>query len=429
VFLFFIGMLAVAQVRASEAQTPDHGAVAAATTSAAAARKDDNAGVVIAFLEARIRRDPDDITALNRLASLYLRQLRETGDFSHLEQAAVVARQSLAAVPGEVNAGGLAAQARVDFESHRFAAARDGAKRLTATAPDKAEGFMILGDALLELGEPDAALAAWQEMARRGDDGLDLQMRRARVHWVRGELDAAREGFSKAIELAKNPLSLQPQAALWCRIQRGQLAFSLGDWQRAEEDYNAAREIAPEHYAVLDHLAELRAAQKQFPEAVALYQRVIERTNRAEFMQALGDVCAAAGQPAEAKQWHDRALAVYLKSAEAGNAPYFHHLAGFYSDSEPDPVQALKWARRDLEMRQSVFAYDALAWALYQNGEWKPAAEAAEKALALNTPDAHLIFHAGMIFSRAGDLQRGGELLRRVAKVNPHYFDSFHVHR
>jgi tetratricopeptide (TPR) repeat protein len=428
VFLLLLGML-IAQVRASEEPAADHGAAAVAPKPAAASRTDADKGTVIAFLEARIRSDPEDITALNRLAALYLGQLREKGDFSHLEQAAKVARQSLASVPGQVNAGGLAAQARVDFESHRFADARDGAKHLTETAPGKAEGFMILGDALLELGEVDAALVAWQEMARRGDDGLDLQMRLARVHWLRGELDSAREGFSKAIELAKNPLMPQPHAALWCRIQRGQLAFSLGDWQRAEEDYNAAREITPEHYTVMDHLAELRAAQGKFDEAIRLYQQVIERTGRAEFMQSLGDVYAAAGQAAKAKSWHERALAAYLKSVEAGNAHYFHHLAGLYSDTLPDPAEAVKWARRDLTMRQSVFAYDALAWALYQNGEWKAAAEAADKALALHTPDAHLIYHAGMIFSRAGDLTRGGALLRRVAEVNPRYFNSFHVHR
>ena len=39
------------------------------------------------FLEDRVQRDPDDITAQNRLADIYLQRLRETGDFEWLRRA------------------------------------------------------------------------------------------------------------------------------------------------------------------------------------------------------------------------------------------------------------------------------------------------------------------------------------------------------
>jgi hypothetical protein len=69
-----------------------------------------------------------------------------------------------------------------------------------------------------------------------------------------------------------------------------------------------------------------------------------------------------------------------LKNAAAGNAHYFHHLAGFFSDTEEDPVvEAPKWARRDLELRHSIAAEDAFAWALYRGGDFAHAAEVSEK--------------------------------------------------
>ncbi len=381
------------------------------------------------FLEERVKRDPEDVTALNRLVSVNLQLMRATGRFSYLALAGIAARQSAAVLTDETNPGGLAALARVSFESHRFGEARDFARRMTVAAPARAEAFLILGDALLELGDIDGALAAWGEMERLGNGGLDLEVRRARVALLRGDLDQAREGFTRSVALARENDPPAPATVVWCLLQRGQLAFGRGDWDRAEADYREAQTIAPEHYAVLEHLAELRAAQSRLPEAVSLYEEVIRQTDRPEFMQALGDAYAFTGKTAEARPWHDRALAAYLKSVEDGNAHYYHHLAGFYADTRPEPAETLRWARRDFAIRQSVYAHDTIAWAFYQNGQWPDAAAEARKAIAPGTRDAHLLYHAGMILSRAGDLGKGGELLRGVAAVNPRYFNTFHVHR
>ena len=94
----------------------------------------------------------------------------------------------------------------------------------------------------------------------------------------------------------------------------------------------------------------------------------------------------------------------------------------------PDPAEAVKWARRDLELRHSAAAHDALAWALFRAGEFAPAAEAARAALASGTKDPQILFHAGMIFLAAGETAAGRELLAEAARINPRH-SSFHVHR
>ena len=184
----------------------------------------------------------------------------------------------------------------------------------------------------------------------------------------------------------------------------------------------------PDNLLALEHLAELRAAQGRYVEAIDLYGGVLGRSSRPEFQQALGDVYAFMGKASDAKLWHDRALAAYLKSTREGHVHYYHHLAGFYSDSEPDPTLALEWSRKDLELRQSIYAYDALAWALYRAGQFIAAKDTMKKALATGTEDAHLLYHAAMIDSEAGDLVSGRTLLRRLVQVNPRY-NTFHVHR
>jgi tetratricopeptide (TPR) repeat protein len=386
------------------------------------------ADAAISFLENRVKSDPDDFVAQNQLASRYLDLLRATGDDAYLTKARRAAEASVAVGVPELNNGGLAALARVQLASHQFAAARDTAKKLRTLAPGKSFSFGILGDALLELGDYSAAAEAYEKLAHAEEGSIDSETRLARLAVVRGELDAAREHFSNALKAIKDLTPPVPQLLAWCCVQLGQLYFGRGDWENAEKQYQAALGALPDYWAALDHVAELRAAQENYPQAIALYEKVIARVPRPELCQALGDLYAFAGKPAEAKLWHERAAAIYLKAAEHGEALYWHHLAGFYSDSVEKPDEALKWARKDLEMRHSIFAHDSMAWALYRNGQFAEASVEMKKALALGTKDAHLFFHASMIATGNGDLAQGKEFLHRAADVNPHY-NAFHVHR
>jgi tetratricopeptide (TPR) repeat protein len=354
--------------------------------------------------------------------------LRLTGDDAFLAKARGAAEASLASGVPELNNGGLAALARVQLASHQFTVARDTAKRLRTLAPRKSFSFAVLGDALVELGDYSEAAEAYHKFASAEPGSIDSEIRLARLTLVRGDLDAARDHFSSALKATKDLTPTSPQLLAWCCVQLGQLYFSRGDWENADRQYQAAVDAQPEYWAGLDHIAELRAAQQRYPEAIAIYEKVIARVPRPELCQALGDLYAFIGKPADAKPWHDRAAAIYLKAGEHGEALYWHHLAGFYSDSVDKPDEALKWARKDLEIRHSIFAHDSMAWALYRSGQFAEAEGEMKKALALGTKDAHLFFHASMIATGNGDLGRGKEFLRRAAEVNPRY-NTFHVHR
>ena len=157
----------------------------------------------IRFLEDRVKKDPGDFTAQNMLASRYLDLFRSTGQDEWLAKARLASETSVKSVPAEVNTAGLAALARVQLGFHEFAAALNNAKRLVEIAPQKAVGFAILGDALLELGDYREAADAYKELARREEGGIDSETRLARLELIHGGLDAAREHFGSA--LASSP--------------------------------------------------------------------------------------------------------------------------------------------------------------------------------------------------------------------------------
>jgi tetratricopeptide (TPR) repeat protein len=388
----------------------------------------DRHAVIIKFLEDRVRRDPDDITALNRLAAEYLRRFRQSGDDHDLILSASTAAQSLHAVPAAQNSTALGARARALFALHGFAAARDLGRQLIDQEWDKRYPFEIYGDALLELGDYDAAADAYKRMEAFDDPDANTETRMARLALIRGDVEQARRRFESAVELARQVLPPAPDVVAWCLVQGGQLAFNSGDWEEAEKHYQAALESNPLDWTAIDHLGELRAAQKRYDESVSLYLSLVARVPRPELFQSLGDVYAIMGKPQDAALWHKKALDKYSAAAAAGSAHYYHHMAGFYSDTEPNPAEAVKWAKMDMEVRHSVYAYDGLAWALYKAGEIKPAAETMDKALAQGTKDAHLLYHASLIYYRAGDGKKARDCLLGAGQINPK-FNEFHVHR
>src|SRR5437588_4764407 len=105
------------------------------------------------FLEDKVRKDPEDFIAQNKLAAYYLQQVRETSDVMYLKLAARAARASFATLPPEHNIGGLAALAQVELTSHEFDSARGHALRLIEMEPEKSYAYQLLGDALVELGD------------------------------------------------------------------------------------------------------------------------------------------------------------------------------------------------------------------------------------------------------------------------------------
>ncbi|MDQ6656085.1 MAG: tetratricopeptide repeat protein [Verrucomicrobiota bacterium] len=316
----------------------------------------------------------------------------------------------------------------MEQESHHFAAARDAALRLAKIETNKSRSYALLGDALLESGDVAEAATAFDQMQQHDPEVVESETRLARLELARGATDAARSHFEKALAAAKEPSQPETEAVLWCELQLGQLAFNTGDWDAAEKYYRMAGDLRPDDSRVLEHLGELRAAQEKYDEALSFFEKAISRAPRPEFWQALGDVYLAMGKPAEAASWHGRARDAFLENVREGNDHYFHHLAGFYSDVEENGTEAVKWARRDLTLRHTAAAHDALAWGLYRAGEPAAAAQEATTALASGTRDAHILFHAGMIFLAAGDMPKGKATLAEAARVNPRH-QSFHVHR
>jgi tetratricopeptide (TPR) repeat protein len=143
-----------------------------------------------------------------------------------------------------------------------------------------------------------------------------------------------------------------------------------------------------------------------------------------EYAAALGDLYAKTEKRKKAKEQHD--LVEYIGRLSALNQTlYNRELAYFYADHDVKVEQALELAKRELDYRQDIYAYDLLAWSLHKNDQNEEARDAIEKALKLGTKDAKLFYHAGMIHRALGDKEKAANFLARALATNPHFHPRF----
>ncbi len=378
-----------------------------------------------------MKRDPDDAVASARLSGEFLQRLRQSGDSRWLKRATEAAEQSVRAVPAPQNPAGLSARARAHFASHQFKDALADAEKFRRLHPGKADGFELLADAQLELNELASARQNLDRLRDSAGESLGWHVRMARLAFAKGDGDEARVHFDGAVAFAKEAFPPSKFWPAWALVQRGGNLFAQGEWVAAELSYAAASDFLPGAWFILDRMGELRAAQGRWDEAIAAYRKAIEGCPLPWLKQALGDVFTSAGRLEEAKPLLDAAEADFLASANAGEAIFFHHLAAFYADSKPNPVEAENWARKDLEIRRTPASLDGLAWALYRAGKFAEAATFTREALAAGAAtggDTHVLYHSALILLRADEAPKGAELMKRAADLNPG-FGAFHAHR
>jgi len=384
----------------------------------------------IRFYQLRIQRDPEDYSGYDHLGSSYLQKARESGDpvYYELSEKAYLRAQSLLAANDPDSAGLIAHLATLYLSEHRFEEAIALAQQALHLNHELLSVYATLGDAQLETGQYDQASASYAMLRLPADyvqprPGLRYlaETRQASLSYILGKPQEAIAHLQGAIELGREA-NLAKENIAWTQFSLGELYFGLGDLAHAEEAYQAALRSYPNYHRALAWLGQLRAAQGRCAEAAELYRKALSVIPLPIYAAALGDIYTKLGAKAKAKQQYD--LVDVIARLSALNQQLFRReLAVFWSDHDQRLPEALQLAQDELRLRQDVFTWDVLGWAQFKNGKTAEAGQSIEHALALGTKDPTLFFHAGMIYSSAGDAPKAKTFLAQALAMNP----QFHI--
>jgi tetratricopeptide (TPR) repeat protein len=104
---------------------------------------------------------------------------------------------------------------------------------------------------------------------------------------------------------------------------------------------------------------------------------------------------------------------------------YDRALALYYAEHNIHLPEALEIARREVAVRDDVYAEDTLAWTAATNGCWQEAQRAAQRATRYETEDALLQFHAGMIALHFDNREEAIKRLSQAVKLNPQFHHKY----
>lgn len=381
---------------------------------------DEAARGAVEFLEERVKRDPDDFIAHNKLVDYYLELEHETGDTRYLELALSAAQASLKALPAEQNAGGLAALIRAEAALHKFASARANAQRYVELEPQKRAPYVLLFDTQLELGDYDGARKTLAKMEGLAERSVDEETRRARYAQLTGDTDAATKHFTQALTIARTYSATHADTLAWYHWQLGETAFSVGQYEPAERHYNDALVLFPHDIHARASLARVRAARGDLQGAIKEYETVNTRMPEPPYLAALGDLYQLTGRTQDAAKMYAEVERVGRLTPLESNL-HERLLSIFYADHDLKTAEAYAAAVEDYSARQDIYGADTLAWTALKAGKIKEAQAAIKDALRMGTKDARLLYHAGMIARAAGDRESARDYLTRALSLNPQF--------
>ena len=352
--------------------------------------------------QAKIKEGRDPNAYLMRLGWAFVSKARISSDPGYYKLAEICAQS----VTDADDSDALLLRGHVAHALHRFADAEAIARRLTGAPHARWESFALLGDAQMEQGKLEKAIAAYQRMIDIRPC-LQTYARVAHVRWLKGDLDGAIELMEQAVKAGS---TREPEPAAWVYTRLGVYQLQAGHVKEAAWSAHRANEFLPDYPVTLFLQAKLLANEQNFAPALAAMKRAVAAAPLPEYQWLLADVARAVG---------DDELATKTEAAirSRGKAEDPRSLALFLATRTQSANEALELAQQELEKRRDVFTYDAIAWAALSAGLLADAKSNIECALSEGTIDARLFYHAGKIAFAAGDKKAAARWFARTIPI------------
>jgi len=316
-------------------------------------------------------------------------------------------RAALALDPTHADA--LLGLAWVHSTRHNFTAASDYARQALRINPRLQTAYSLLSDAAVELGNYDEAFQHCQAALDLAPN-LTSYSRAAHLLWLTGAPQQAHALMQKAIKSG----GTRPEHIAWCRVELAQMHLQAGNIAAAEQEATLALRELPRHPRMLLTMGRIKAAKEEFTAAEQFYERALKIEPSHDVLLALGDLQLRQSRRTEAEKTFQRLIQLHTL-----DSTHPAQLARFYADHDRRLPEALAAAEAAHRESKSIYVLDTLAWCLHKNGQHAKAKSVIQEALKWHTPDASILYHAGMIHSQLGDKQSSRQYLSQALQRNP----------
>ena len=347
---------------------------------------------------------------LEKLGWLFVAKGHATADEGAYTLAEQCALEMDAEQPGSPEA--MLLRGHVLDQFHRFKEVEVLARQLVATRALSYD-YGLLGDALMEQGKLGEAIPAYQSMINL-KPGFESFVRAAHVRWLKGDLAGARQLMGEVLGM------IHPREAdtlAWADTRVALYDLQADELPLAESEAETALHAKPTNAAAHLVLGRILFAEGKENESLAEFRAAAKASPLPDYLWQLADHLEAQGLSTEA-------IPVEQSLRQTGRRADPRTLALYLATNHQQPAVALQLARAELENRQDVLTWDALAWSQWADGQIAPARESMKHALAEGTQDGRLFLHAAVIADAAGDPTEKADYTRKADALKQMLFPS-----
>ena len=369
------------------------------------------------YLEA-LKQDPNDLNASLKLASLYIQEARETGNYMYYDKAAMKNVNTVLKIDS-LNFNALVFKSLIYLSQHHFAEGLAAAFKARQVNPYNAYVYGLMVDGNVEMGNYDSAVSVADKMVSIRPD-LTSYSRVSYLREIFGNYKSAIEAMTMAAEAGGRG----DEHTEWTRVQLGSLYEKTGDYKKAEFLYNTSLSMRPDYPYALAGLARVAVAANDIKKAIALYEKADSLINDNSMKEELVDLYRQSGENKKADELAKTVIEDLSKDANAGNKD---ETIGHYADRElayaylkvNDKDKALEHALLEYNRRpNNIDVNETVAWVYYNRGEFDKALPYIKVALKTNSKNPVLLSRAGLIFLKTGQKEMAKNMLQQASVTN-----------
>jgi tetratricopeptide (TPR) repeat protein len=375
-------------------------------------------------LIAALALNPNDTKSSLKLASLYIQEARETGNYVYYDMAAMHQLKSVLKLePDNFNA--LVFKALIEMSQHHFADGLTTAAKARAINPYNGYIYGLLVDGNVEMGRYDSAVVYADKMVSVRPDLTSY----SRVSYLR-EIYGDYTGAIKAMKMAVETGGAGDEHTEWTRVQLGSLYEKVGDYKKADTLYQYSLALRPGYAYAIAGLGRVALANKDYKKAIGYFEQADSLINDNAMKEELVDIYQITGDSAKAQVIANAVIADLSKDAKAANDD---ENIGHYADKElayaylkiKDVDKALEHALLEYNRRpDNIDVNEAIAWVYYNKGDYAKALPYIKVALKTNSKNPTLLSRAGLIFYKAGNKTMAKTLLQAATSSNAYIAQS-----
>ncbi|WGS49192.1 tetratricopeptide repeat protein [Paraburkholderia sp. D15] len=289
-----------------------------------------------------------------------------------------------------------------------FGPARQWYERALAIEPDNANVMFRLGVLDMQCGANEAALGWLDNALRHVPDN-------PRYHFVRGQVLAAAQRFTDAIDAYRQALALAPTPSVDVLFALAAARQSAADYAAAIDTYRAVLALEPSHADALNNLGNCHRQQGDAHQAEAAYQRAIEvQPNDANALTNLGTLLEALGRLDEALVLLEAAV----QAAPASPCGLVNLGVALHRRGDFERTAALLSNAIEIDPVFPEASYN-LANALHALGHQRDAVIHYQRAIAQAPAHADAYNNLGIVYQEAGSRAEAANAFQMAIHLRP----------